>query len=84
MTSAFTPSDPAREGHKRGLAPLTALLLLAGVAAWPQQGPSFDEETAHIAQALALESGLTVADVGAGKGRYTVFLADAVGPTGSV
>jgi ubiquinone/menaquinone biosynthesis C-methylase UbiE len=61
-----------------------ALLLLAGVSAWSQEAPSFDEETMRIAQALELEPGLSVADVGAGEGRYSVFLADAVGPSGAV
>jgi SAM-dependent methyltransferase len=73
--------------HARQLAPVTALLFLTGGFAWSpgnQEGPSFDEETAHIAQALDLEPGLTVADVGAGKGRYTVFLAEAVTSTGTV
>ena len=74
----------ARKDRARWLAPLTGLLLLAGVSAWSQEGPKFEEETAHIAQALELEPGLTVADVGAGKGNYTMFLADAVGSAGAV
>lgn len=72
--------------HARMLAPFTALLLLSGLA-WSQgsqEGSSFDQETAHIAQALELAAGLAVADVGAGRGRYTVFLAEAVTSTGTV
>jgi predicted methyltransferase len=73
-----------RTGH---LGPLAAVLLLAGGSACSQEaqeGPGFDEETARIAEALELQPGLTVADVGAGKGRYTAFLADAVGSSGRV
>lgn len=72
--------------HARMLAPAAALLLLSGFA-WSQDnqaGSSFDEEMAHIAQALELSAGLTVADVGAGTGRHTVFLAEAVTSTGTV
>jgi SAM-dependent methyltransferase len=84
MNNEITLLIAARVSRARGLASLAALLLLAGVSAWSQEGPSFDEETAHIAQALELEPGLTVADVGAGKGDYTAFLADAVGSKGAV
>ena len=75
-----------RGNHARKLAPATALLLLSGFACSQgnQAGPSFDEETAHIAQALELAAGLAVADVGAGTGRYTAFLAEAVTSTGTV
>jgi ubiquinone/menaquinone biosynthesis C-methylase UbiE len=42
------------------------------------------EERDGIVAALALEPGMTVADVGAGDGRYSVALAGAVGPDGHV
>jgi len=73
--------------YARQLAPVTALLFLTGGFAWSQgnqEGPSFDEETTLIAQALELEAGLAVADVGAGRGRYTVFLAEEVTSKGRV
>ena len=84
MNGLLTAFIGARKNRARWLARLTGLLLLAGVSAWSQEGPSFDEETAHIAQALELEAGLAVADVGAGKGNYTAFLADVVGSAGAV
>jgi len=46
--------------------------------------PSFEEETVYIAQSLELMPGMTVADVGAGDGEYTVFLSDQVGNSGKV
>jgi len=47
-------------------------------------GPDFEVETAYIANILELVPGLSVADVGAGDGRYSAFLADQVGVTGQV
>ena len=84
MNLELTSSAVARDIRRRWLVPLAGLLLVAGVCARSQEAPSIDEETAHIAQALELEPGLTVADVGAGRGNYTLFLADAVGPSGAV
>lgn len=84
MKLELTSSSAARDICLRWIVPLAGLLLLAGVSAQSQEGPGFDEETAFIAQALELEPGLTVADVGAGQGNYTVFLADAVGTSGAV
>ena len=61
-----------------GVVPLTFLLsasaAFGGVA----------EERDGIAAALALAPGMTVADVGAGDGRYSVALAERVGPGGHV
>jgi ubiquinone/menaquinone biosynthesis C-methylase UbiE len=34
--------------------------------------------------AIGLEAGMTIADIGAGRGRYTVWFADRVGPEGKV
>ena len=85
MKNDMTSRDAARAGIATLLARLAGLLLLAGFSsAWSQDAPGFDEETARIAQALQLDQGLTVADVGAGDGQYSVFLADAVGTTGAV
>lgn len=46
--------------------------------------PTFAQETAQIAKVLQLSQGMTVADVGAGDGIYSVFLSDQVGPSGKV
>ena len=84
MKIATTTAKSACEGRARRLVPLAALLLFASASACAQEAPDFDEETARIAQALEIEPGLTVADVGAGKGQYSAFLADAVGASGAV
>lgn len=84
MHIGTTTAAAAYDGHRRWLVPLAGLLLFAGVSACSEEAPSFEEETARIAQALELEPGLTVADVGAGKGQYSAFLADTVGSTGAV
>ncbi|HET9315110.1 MAG TPA: hypothetical protein VFQ51_05945, partial [Vicinamibacteria bacterium] len=42
------------------------------------------DETEQIVGALGLRAGLSVADVGAGDGRFTTALARQVGPTGRV
>ena len=63
---------------------ICAALLLAPVLALAQDQVSFEEETARIAEVLGLEEGMTVADVGAGDGRYSVFLAETVGDSGKV
>jgi ubiquinone/menaquinone biosynthesis C-methylase UbiE len=50
-------------------------------------GGGFDAsgpEMPRLAEALALRTGMVVADVGAGKGQLTLALAEAVGPAGHV
>ena len=42
------------------------------------------DEAARIVEVLALQPGMTVADVGAGDGEWTLAMADAVGPQGMV
>jgi len=37
-----------------------------------------------VMDALGIKPGMTIGEVGAGRGRYTVYLADRVGPTGKV
>jgi protein-L-isoaspartate O-methyltransferase len=61
--------------------PAAALCLLLGGAS-ASTAPSSEDE--RIAEALRLRPGLTVADVGAGSGRYTAALARSVGPGGRV
>ncbi len=65
---------------------LSGLLVLAAWSSIAQEAgtPTFEAETAKIAEALQLTVGMTVADVGAGDGQYTAFLADQVGGSGRV
>ena len=60
------------------LVPLSLLLAVPCVV------PGVPEERAGIVASLALTRGMTVADVGAGDGRYSVILARSVGPGGRV
>ena len=46
--------------------------------------PSFETETGYIAKVLELAPGMTVADVGAGDGKYSVFISGQVGAGGKV
>jgi SAM-dependent methyltransferase len=58
-------------------------LTLAGVAA-ARAGSRFDREVERLAELLAIGPGSTVADIGAGKGRFALALARRVGPGGRV
>lgn len=58
--------------------PLATLLALFAAAAWPEN------EAARLVSLLGARPGATVADVGAGEGRWTIELAEAVGPAGHV
>jgi len=60
------------------LVPLSLALLV------PAAHAGVVEEGDGIVASLSLSSGMTVADVGAGNGRYSVVLARAVGPAGQV
>ena len=55
-----------------------------GSIAQDATAPTFEQETTSIAAALQLTEGMTVADVGAGDGKYAAFLADTVGSAGRV
>jgi predicted methyltransferase len=48
------------------------------------QSGGFDEEVARIERALSLRAAMTVADIGAGGGEYSVAIAKAVGTEGHV
>jgi ubiquinone/menaquinone biosynthesis C-methylase UbiE len=64
---------------------LSGIILLAPVITVAQDAaPTFEVETANIANALQLVAGMTVADVGAGDGRYSAFLSEKVGDAGKV
>ena len=64
------------------VAALSTLVVLGGWAY--QRGGGFARETARIAEVLELRPGMTVADIGAGDGSYSVFLAEQVGGSGRV
>jgi len=64
--------------------PILVLTVIA-VGGWvAQRGRGFDREAARIAEVLGLEAGMTVADVGAGDGAFSAFLAERVGDSGRV
>lgn len=62
---------------------LPTVLLVGAITAFGFEDPS-PRERAEIARLLGLEPGMTVADIGAGDGRYAQGLAERVGPTGQV
>src|SRR5262249_59112844 len=70
------------------LATTVALLVsvvIARVHSWTGGGFNVSgPEMSWLREMLALRTGMTVADVGAGKGQLTLALARAVGPTGRV
>jgi len=63
---------------------LLALLLAAAgfFIYWTQSGPGLDSEADRLAEILGLQPGMTVAEIGAGKGRMAVHLARSLGPSG--
>lgn len=77
--------------YRTALLPVTAAIVVAAVllVAWIPgwTGFGFDAagpEMARLNEALALRTGMVVADVGAGKGQLTHALAGTVGPSGHV
>ena len=76
---------PLGNARSPGAIVLLFLLLGAGCSAW--RGPGFrasGPELPRLKHVLTLEPGISVADVGAGKGELTVALAAEVGPSGRV
>ena len=66
---------------------LTLVVALAAMATFPATANAQDEfasDAARLVTALELDTGQTVADIGAGRGELTVALARAVGPAGRV
>ena len=65
---------------------ITSFVLLFTIVSVQAQDttPSFETETGYITRVLELTYGMAVADVGAGDGKYSVFLSDQVGATGVV
>lgn len=68
------------DSRRQTIGILTAALVLAAGAATL----ALSSETTRLVEALALEEGLSVADVGAGDGEWAESLARVVGPTGHV
>lgn len=68
----------------RGLSALLALLIVGSLAVTMRTTARDREEARRLVDVLALAPGMHVADVGAGKGEFTVALALAVGETGHV
>jgi predicted methyltransferase len=64
----------------RWRAHLAGWLLVAGLGS----ALALASETGQLIEALAVQPGMTVADVGAGDGEWTERLAERVGPTGRV
>jgi SAM-dependent methyltransferase len=74
-------------GSARGPAAVVLVLLLLGAGCGDWRGPGFrasGPELPRLRHVLALKPGVSVADVGAGKGELTVALAAEVGPGGRV
>ena len=74
-----------RENAKRAAAVVLLFLLFSAGCNW--RGPGFrasGPELPRLRLVLALEPGMSVADVGAGRGEMTVALAAEVGPSGRV
>jgi ubiquinone/menaquinone biosynthesis C-methylase UbiE len=66
---------------------LLLIMGLAGIVASPAIANAQDDfasDAARLVTALKLDSGQTVADIGAGRGELTVLLARKVGPSGRV
>jgi ubiquinone/menaquinone biosynthesis C-methylase UbiE len=66
------------------LAAAPVLLLAAGALAiyWFQAGPGLEGEVARLASAAGIEPGMTVGEIGAGKGRMAARMAHRIGPRG--
>ena len=64
---------------------VTAFVAVAlGLAAVARAASRFEREVDRLAELLGAAPGSRVADVGAGKGRYAIALAERVGPEGHV
>ncbi len=63
---------------------LTALLLAAAgcFVYWFQFGPGFEQEVDRLAALLEVRPGMTLAEIGAGKGRMAVLVARRIGSSG--
>ncbi len=88
-SGAWVSAPDSRYGTRAALAVGLALVCLASVigqqtALTPSQQRSAAVEVPRLVELLALEPGMTVADVGAGFGAWTMAFAKALGPSGRV
>ena len=73
-----------RRGRRATAAVVAILSLAVSVAAVSSRARADATESQRIAAALGLHDGMSVADVGAGRGKWVEDLARRVGPTGRV
>ena len=78
----FSPSQYRLSGIAATYAFILSFLSLNCLA--QDQEAALIEESNLIASVLGLKPGMTIADVGAGNGRYSAFMADKVGNPGKV
>jgi ubiquinone/menaquinone biosynthesis C-methylase UbiE len=62
--------------------PVLVVAVLGGIVAWAEYGPGLDREAEGLARLVDLRPGMTVAEIGAGKGRTAVRIARFLGPEG--
>jgi len=76
-------NDMGKRAKRIGLALIP--VVIGGIyAGWQYLSSSLEAEMERLAGLLALEKGMTVADVGAGGGRMSVLIAKRLGPSGRV
>jgi ubiquinone/menaquinone biosynthesis C-methylase UbiE len=79
-----TPASRRRSGRGRGRSFAIRVALTVVAIAAPACAADRDAEAERVRELLRLEPGRSIADVGAGKGEWTVGLARAVAPGGRV
>ncbi len=85
MGSDRPATTPTARSSWRLILLVAAVSTLVVLGGWSlQRGGGFARETARIAEVLELRPGMSVADIGAGDGSYSVFLAEQVGGSGRV
>src|SRR5262245_65760125 len=73
--------------NRRSTAAIVVLAVILGVGCYGWRGFGFrasGPEMPRLRHELALKPGMSVADVGAGRGELTVALAAEIGPSGQV
>ncbi len=58
------------------------LLAASGLVLWSQRGPGLRNEADRLASVIELRPGMTCAEIGAGRGRMAVRMAQHLGPSG--
>jgi predicted methyltransferase len=80
----WAPSFSTKAFKVRLLLPIVGLAAMAALPTSANAQEDFASDAARLVTALELDSGQTVADIGAGRGQLTVMLAREVGPSGRV